>query len=96
MSSEFLEDGAGESPLEPAQRPAVAHADRARCQSEQPGRLADTIAAHMSLQLDEKQKATVEATAKQDASPYPKSGNIPPKIVKISAAEGKEPGDNKQ
>ena len=35
--------------------------------------------------LDAKQQAVVEAAAKREADPYAKSGNIPPKIVQLSA-----------
>lgn len=37
--------------------------------------------------LDEKQQAAVEARETKEADPYAKGGNIPPKIVKISAEE---------
>jgi len=40
--------------------------------------------------LDEKQQAAVDAAAKKDADPYAKSGNIPPKIVKLSPVEEAE------
>lgn len=35
--------------------------------------------------LDAKQQAVVDAAAKRDNDPYAKSGNIPPKIMKLSA-----------